>query len=1694
MRNFTPFFIEKVKSFLIVILLLSSFLSYSQLTLDFQNATINNGGLDLEVGTQYRFANVGVDPESGNAVDCLVTIAAANACSLTQFDDNTSILATGVSDFNPILQIDGATIVNGSSEGGYVDFLFEFVWNADNSVPIFIETDTFTYDIDGNNGDIREYIEIDGFRSYTINSPSELDFVAPNRFESRTDLVNPGITAADQWIARTRYLFNSSFTYRAGVMRDAGTSTTARLVGLAFQPVGFSNPTTVTVDSDGDGLTDDVDLDDDNDGILDIVECFTAPTVTGTFDTSNTSFGFTGTGGTGPAELDFVEINSIQYNNFILPDTYVSSFPTADDADVYEELNNTSGQNTGPTGANIENPTWDNLILAAFRDPNFNHYQALSNGILATDFYTLTYDTPIPVSGESFILTSERDGNNGFIITMFDANGNTLGTENIDPADGDYIDTGIPTRLTGQNINISVIALSDIVPAGSLIKSIRVAPLTAGDGGDGKVFIVSGGFTCVDTDGDSVIDSLDLDADNDGIYDAEEAGHGQPYIDGRVTGPVGTDGVPDSVQATGQEDNGTVNYTIQDSDGGLQEPDWRDTDSDEDGCSDANEAYFDQNADGGDDGQYGVDPAAVNGSNGLVIAASYSTATPVDSNGNSIDDYTESGPDVDGNGVPDSCLIPVDTDGDGVFDNNDIDDDNDGILDIVESQGLGDPSQDNDGDGILNYQDADFCTLNVNGVCALLDGDNDGLPNHLDLDSDGDGIPDNNEAQVTLGYIAATDSNSDGIPDVNANGLPTSYDFNGDELGLLPVNTDTVDQPDYLDLNSDNQGANDTIEAGLTLLGVDEDNDGLDDAIDTTPGPIGTYADPNGTINDTAILPDTDNDLNEGGNVDFRDRRLPNDADGDGVNDIDDLDDDNDGITDVVEGFEFFTDNSTTCTGQTYNFTGATLISGTAGNVGARYRFPSVRTGVDAIIEITQRSAGATLNSIDNASGDPNAWQPVINYTAASSGDLTVSFRIELVDSVTSLPATVERIGGFIQDIDSDGTGRIREFYRLNNLVGYSLNEPTNVIAQDLPGGLTQFRANGTGSAPIEPVDTNPAYKVFFQRQDVNQFNYVIGVTKNINSTASRFYSIQFDECVIDDFGSNPTIVILNAPDQDGDLTPNYLDDDSDGDGCSDTVEAGFIDAFAKADEDGILGNAAPESVDGNGLVTSGEMGQGYTSPAMTGTTTFDFLDPAINIACSTTLDINKTSTFNPLTGIINYTYEVLNSGTNFAFDIDVVENLGTFTGNNTPVPVPVYSSGGTNEGGNPAIIDLRPGATLFFTATYTINQTDINTGQVDNQATASATDDNGDPISDISDDGNDGDGNVDDDITVTLLPSGSVNGHLYSDINGNGTQDVGEPDLNNVDVVITPTNGSPVTVTTDVDGNYIATVLVGTASVDIDNTDLPLNSIQTEGTDPTNVTVTDGNNVFEEDNGFTLPSITIGNVTVTEGTDAIATVPVSIDNPSSVDTVVSITTVDNTAEDPSDYTSTTVTATIPAGQTTVDVTIPIIDDNVGEPTEDFNVNGTVVSGNTSNTDPSGTVTVLDDDTPSVTIGNVSVTEGTDATATVPVSIDNPSSVDTVVNITTVDNTAEDPSDYTTTTVTATIPAGQTTVNVSIPITDDNVGEPTEDFNVNGTVVSGNTSNSSDSGTVTITDNDTPAFSVGDVTVAEDGGSASVPV
>ena len=244
----------------------------------------------------------------------------------------------------------------------------------------------------------------------------------------------------------------------------------------------------------------------------------------------------------------------------------------------------------------------------------------------------------------------------------------------------------------------------------------------------------------------------------------------------------------------------------------------------------------------------------------------------------------------------------TDNDRDGIADGNDIDDDNDGITDFIEVCGSGattfgcltggsDPSADNDNDGIINFRDPDFGTLNSNGCVAILDIDGDGVPNYLDLDSDNDGIADVVEA-------FGVDENGDGIidnyTDTDGDGLSQNVDGNntgaaGSGFGLGFKDFDGDGIPNSVDLDSDNDGIPDIIEANS----VDADNNGLIDVfIDANGNGMNDNNEVAGSIMKTGA--DTNND----GRADS----FPfNNADKTSFSNPYDIDSDGDGIVDAIE-------------------------------------------------------------------------------------------------------------------------------------------------------------------------------------------------------------------------------------------------------------------------------------------------------------------------------------------------------------------------------------------------------------------------------------------------------------------------------------------------------------------------------------------------------------------------------------------------------------------------------------------------------------------------------------------------------------------------------------------------------------------------------------------------------------------------
>ena len=234
----------------------------------------------------------------------------------------------------------------------------------------------------------------------------------------------------------------------------------------------------------------------------------------------------------------------------------------------------------------------------------------------------------------------------------------------------------------------------------------------------------------------------------------------------------------------------------------------------------------------------------------------------------------------------------------------DLDDDNDGIPDVIEGGGV-DPSADADGDGTQNFIDADypgFVDTNGDGVNDNFDQDKDGIPNHLDLDSDNDGIPDVVES---FGVNTNGDGRIDNYTDTDADGLSQNVDANntgqassGNGLGAIDTDGDGI--PNYFDLDSDNDGIPDVAEA----YGTDTNNDGKIDGYTDTDGD-GYSDNVDGDVGNDGVAENAVNSLLRTGadtNNDGRaDSFIYKNADTDSKPNPYDIDSDGDGITDVLE-------------------------------------------------------------------------------------------------------------------------------------------------------------------------------------------------------------------------------------------------------------------------------------------------------------------------------------------------------------------------------------------------------------------------------------------------------------------------------------------------------------------------------------------------------------------------------------------------------------------------------------------------------------------------------------------------------------------------------------------------------------------------------------------------------------------------
>ncbi len=245
------------------------------------------------------------------------------------------------------------------------------------------------------------------------------------------------------------------------------------------------------------------------------------------------------------------------------------------------------------------------------------------------------------------------------------------------------------------------------------------------------------------------------------------------------------------------------------------------------------------------------------------------------------------------------------------------------------------------------------------------------------------------------------------------------------------------------------------------------------------------------------------------------------------------------------------------------------------------------------------------------------------------------------------------------------------------------------------------------------------------------------------------------------------------------------------------------------------------------------------------------------------------------------------------------------------------------------------------------------------------------------------------------------------------------------------------------------------------------------------------GTGTILDDADPTLVSIS-GPASVTEGTSAIYTV--ALGNTPITPVTLNFT-YTGSASGGTDY-SGVATITIPAGSTTGTVTIPTINDSLGEPLENFTITiSSATGGSFENfqidpTDFEVTTDIVDDDVPKISVNDVVVTEGVDGFAEFTVELSNPTYeiIDFSISATGV-TASGDVVDYGIIGVnelevfngsiwvpatSASFAINNTTIRMRTPIFDDVLAEGVETFEVTVTTIGGTTCNLSDTGTGTI--------------------------
>ncbi|MCM5663079.1 DUF7507 domain-containing protein [Galbibacter mesophilus] len=912
----------------------------------------------------------------------------------------------------------------------------------------------------------------------------------------------------------------------------------------------LDNKTGYCIDSDSDGILDITDLDDDNDGVLDVQESCSDGLSLGTpFTDISQASGITSPG------IYFFRLNGNEFSTFVDENGYVKiavdygygvgTLPQGNSINNLERgilnpqilasLTGIEEVRINDSGGFLDAITTEAAIIDRLVNNQTLHIGQATNGI--NNNWTGSNAQVITVNASSNTPVNQRELHQTIIHTSGNANG--------------MLWKPITNSQAVENSNTEI-AYNDYM-------SLWVK-------GGSPVFGVGNGNCDIDNDG--LLNHLDPDADGDGCSDAIEAGattNLTPEFIFDIAGGASTDvngnGLADEVE---EGTSGNLNYISTftqfgldanigicldfDGDGIL---DFIDIDDDNDGVLDKEEACPDGLT---------KDTPFINISQARSVTAEGIYYFEI--NGNAFSTFVDSNGFIQiardfGNGVG---SLPQGTS------LNRIDR---GILNPITLASLENIEEvrisDNVGflDATTNNQ---VIIDRVNSNTTFQVGNNNA--------ANDDWVGDNAQWLTANGTSAQNPTNLDArvfhtVGNVNGfHWIPSTnfqrYTFNSGEIpddrsliiwvrGLelstatIACDLDGDGVLNQFDLDSDGDGCSDAFESGATT------NDSPDFQFPSTAVGTNGLANTLETVSDSGEINYTSTYLEYGVNTSI-DACL--DTDADGIRDVADLDDDNDGILDTEE-----------CTPVTISRAIENITSSDSPN---QIIVTNVRGYGFDIVATSTGTSGFLNNADDNQFGIGDASN--INSPSIISSSLPNALRrsnvtFEFFETGTNNPVVVDFFELTLYDLDvTETTGN---FSVAPNEIIEPPVESNYTISTDPINGIYITTGNGND------FDTNGP-------NSFSRFGLVFENISSISFTAERYISGGNLGVGIQD------LTVLSRPlmcDEDQDGIFNQVDLDSDGDGCSDAFEG----------DGGFVGNDLTTSnIDGG---NSGDEFNGYGAP-----------------------------------------------------------------------------------------------------------------------------------------------------------------------------------------------------------------------------------------------------------------------------------------------------------------------------------------------------------------------------------------------------------------------------------------------------------------------------------------------------------------